>query len=450
MAKHEMEVSQQTCKAGEIQIARDDRKYRILGYSALLATFVVFFGWASLAPLQSAVVAKGRVIVSSQNKLVQHLDGGLVKEIKVRDGDLVEQGQLLLSLDDTSLQIQLENTREQLLEVRASLERLVAERDEKAELQFSDTLRRQAASASAGGILNTQQQLFQSRRQAQVEERDVLQQRLAQAEKQIAHSKRLIQTLQQRLALVNEDLKGLRQLAEKNLVSKSKLREVQGVSAELQGDIVEQQGVISGLEESKPEIMHQISLRKEEYKSEVNSGIHEFQSRLSDLSAHERDLLDKLSRIAIRAPVAGKVKGFNVVTLGAVIKAGEPIMEIVPLAQEFDIQARVSPMDIDVLHSGLKAEVRFPVFDGARRFPSLYASLQDISIDTYRDESNDQSYYKATLKVDPGSAGMLADKHLQLVSGMLVDVMINTGERTLMDYLIAPFEDMLARAFNEA
>ena len=428
MAKHEMEVSQQTCKAGEIQIARDDRKYRILGYSALLATFVVFFGWASLAPLQSAVVAKGRVIVSSQNKLVQHLDGGLVKEIKVRDGDLVEQGQLLLSLDDTSLQIQLENTREQLLEVRASLERLVAERDEKAELQFSDTLRRQA----------------------QVEERDVLQQRLAQAEKQIAHSKRLIQTLQQRLALVNEDLKGLRQLAEKNLVSKSKLREVQGVSAELQGDIVEQQGVISGLEESKPEIMHQISLRKEEYKSEVNSGIHEFQSRLSDLSAHERDLLDKLSRIAIRAPVAGKVKGFNVVTLGAVIKAGEPIMEIVPLAQEFDIQARVSPMDIDVLHSGLKAEVRFPVFDGARRFPSLYASLQDISIDTYRDESNDQSYYKATLKVDPGSAGMLADKHLQLVSGMLVDVMINTGERTLMDYLIAPFEDMLARAFNEA
>ena len=450
MAKHEMEVSQQTCKAGEIQIARDDRKYRILGYSALLATFVVFFGWASLAPLQSAVVAKGRVIVSSQNKLVQHLDGGLVKEIKVRDGDLVEQGQLLLSLDDTSLQIQLENTREQLLEVRASLERLVAERDEKAELQFSDTLSRQAAAASAGGILNTQQQLFQSRRQAQVEERDVLQQRLAQAEKQIAHSKRLIQTLQQRLALVNEDLKGLRQLAEKNLVSKSKLREVQGVSAELQGDIVEQQGVISGLEESKPEIMHQISLRKEEYKSEVNSGIHEFQSRLSDLSAHERDLLDKLSRIAIRAPVAGKVKGFNVVTLGAVIKAGEPIMEIVPLAQEFDIQARVSPMDIDVLHSGLKAEVRFPVFDGARRFPSLYASLQDISIDTYRDESNDQSYYKATLKVDPGSAGMLADKHLQLVSGMLVDVMINTGERTLMDYLIAPFEDMLARAFNEA
>jgi epimerase transport system membrane fusion protein len=450
VARHEMEASRRTLEAGNFQTSRDDRKYRILGYGALFVTFVVFFGWASLAPLQSAVVAKGRIIVSSQNKIVQHLDGGLVKEIKVRDGDLVEQGQLLLSLDDTSLQIQLENTREQLLEVRASLERLVAERDEKPELQFSETLRRQASSASADGILNTQRQLFQSRRQAQVEERDVLQQRLAQAEKQIAHSRKLILTLQQRLSLVNEDLKGLRQLAEKNLVSKSKLREVQRVGAELQGDIVEQQGVISGLEESKPEIMHQISLRKEEYKSEVNSGIHEFQSRLSDLSARERDLLDKMSRIAIRAPVAGKVKGFNVVTLGAVIKAGEPIMEIVPLAQEFDIQARVSPMDIDVLHSGLKAEVRFPVFDGARRFPSLYASLQDISIDTYRDESNDQSYYKATLKVDPDSTEMLADRRLQLVSGMLVDVMINTGERTLMDYLIAPFEDMLARAFNEA
>ncbi len=445
-----MKASRQTTQAEKIQIAGDDRNYRILGYCALLVTFVFFFGWASLAPLQSAVVAKGRIIVSSQNKIVQHLDGGLVKEIKVKDGDLVEQGQLLLSLDDTSLQIQLENTREQLLEVRASLERLIAERDEKPELQFSDALRRQAASESADRILKTQQQLFQSRRQAQVEERDVLQQRLAQAEKQITHSKRLIETLRQRLALVNEDLKGLRQLAEKNLVSKSKLREVQRVSAELQGDIVEQQGVIAGLEESKPEIMHQISLRKEEYKSEVNSGIHEFRSRQSDLSAHERDLLDKLSRIAIRAPVAGKVKGFNVVTLGAVIKAGEPIMEIVPLAQEFDIQARVSPMDIDVLHSGLKAEVRFPVFDGARRFPSLYASLQDISIDTYRDESNDQSYYKATLKVDPGSTGVLAERHLQLVSGMLVDVMINTGERTLMDYLIAPFEEMLARAFNEA
>ncbi|MEJ1396031.1 MAG: HlyD family efflux transporter periplasmic adaptor subunit, partial [Candidatus Sedimenticola sp. (ex Thyasira tokunagai)] len=150
------------------------------------------------------------------------------------------------------------------------------------------------------------------------------------------------------------------------------------------------------------------------------------------------------------APVSGKVKGFKVVTIGAVISAGQSIMEIVPVEQDFKINARISIMDIDSLYPGLNAEVRFPVFDGSQRFPSLFADLVDVSTDAYQDEGGEEAYYKASLIIDAVSLERLADEELRLVSGMPVDVIIKTGERTLVDYLLRPLSDMLARAFNEA
>ena len=169
-----------------------------------------------------------------------------------------------------------------------------------------------------------------------------------------------------------------------------------------------------------------------------------------ELQSQRSSLEDKLSRIEIRAPVSGKVKGFNVVTTGAVIKAGEPIMEIVPHESAFTIHARISPMDIDVLHPGLKAEVRIPAFDGSRYFPRLYSDLQDVSSDVYVEEKADSVYYKATLTIDNATMDVLRNEKLQLISGMPVEVVIKTGERTLLDYLTKPLRDMVVKAFNEA
>jgi epimerase transport system membrane fusion protein len=193
-----------------------------------------------------------------------------------------------------------------------------------------------------------------------------------------------------------------------------------------------------------------VTLLKRDFVKEVIANRRELEASWTELQAQQRALVDKLSRIDIRAPVGGKVKGFNVVTTGAVISAGAPIMEIVPHESLFTIHARVSPMDIDALYPGLKAEVRIPVFDSARNFPSLYSELQDVSTDVYVEEQSDEAYYKATLTLDEETMAILQQQNLQLISGMPVEVVIKTGERTLFNYLVKPLQDMVVRAFNEA
>jgi epimerase transport system membrane fusion protein len=428
----------------------DDSRYRKLGWSTLAVTFVFMLGWSGVAPLDSAVVADGRILVASLNKSVQHLDGGLVASIKVRDGDIVKQGQLLLSLDRKPLDIQLDKVTSQLIETEASLERIVAERDGKKKLTFSAELTGKAKAAKQSAILSTQQQLFDSRRQALMSEQAVLHQRLEQAKGEISSNQKMVKTLRYRLSLLDKDLEGLKKLAAKNIVSKAKLRQVQRQRTEISAEIIKHQSEVAQLKSSAQEIISKVTLLKRDFVKEVIASRRELEASWTELQAQQRALVDKLSRIDIRAPVGGKVKGFNVVTTGAVISAGAPIMEIVPQESLFTIHARVSPMDIDALYPGLKAEVRIPVFDSARNFPSLYSELQDVSTDVYVEEQSDEAYYKATLTLDEETMAILQQQNLQLISGMPVEVVIKTGERTLFNYLVKPLQDMVVRAFNEA
>lgn len=437
-------------KTQDMDSTLDDRPYRMLGWSVLAITFVFLLGWSGIAPLESAVVADGRIFVASLNKSVQHLDGGLVAHIAVKDGDLVEQGQLLLSLDRKPLDIQLDKVTSQLIETEANLERLGAERAGSEKLKFSAELRKRAERARQTAILSTQQQLFDSRRQALASEQEVLQQRLEKAKGEIVSNQQMEETLRQRLGLLDQDLEGLNKLAANNLVSKAKLREVQRDRTEISGDLISRQSDITRLEASIQEIRSQITLQQRDFQKEVATRQQELEVRRIELQSQQSSLNEQLSRIDIRAPVSGKIKGFNVVTTGAVIKAGEPIMEIVPHESSFTIHARISPMDIDVLHPGLKAEVRIPAFDGSRYFPSLYSDLQDVSSDVYVEEKADRVYYKATLTIDSATMDILRREKLQLISGMPVEVVIKTGERTLLDYLTKPLRDMVVKAFNEA
>ncbi len=428
----------------------DDKPYRLLGWAVITITFVFLLGWSGIAPLESAVVAGGRIHVASLNKTVQHLDGGLVANIAAQDGDIVEQGQLLLGFDRKPLDIQLSRVTSQLIETAANLERLVAENSGSDELRFSDKLIHRAETAKQNTILATQQRLFHSRRQALASEKTVLEQRLQKAKGEIASNQEIIKTLRHRLNLLDKDLAGLRKLAAKKLASEAKLREVQRQRSEIQGELLSRQAEVSRLEASSQEVLSQITLTERDFQKEVVTNQRELEANLVDLESQYNTLKEKLSRIEVRAPVAGKIKGFNVVTTGAVIKAGESIMEIVPHESSFTIHARVSPMDIDSLYPGLKAEVRIPAFDGSRYFPSLYSDLKDVSADVFAEDRSEEVYYKATLAIDGDSMEILHDQKLQLVSGMPVEVVIKTGERTLLDYLVKPLRDMVARAFNEA
>jgi len=428
----------------------DERPYARIGFIALTVTFVGLLGWAALAPLHSAVVAGGRVFTASDNKVVQHLDGGLVSHIAVRDGDLVATGQLLLSLDERPLRIRLDQVQEQLLEVQANLERLAAEREGSGALRFSQALQQLSDEHGHDDILDTQQRLFASRRAAFTSEQQVLAQRQLQIQKQLEGGASLLDTQRRRLSLIDRQLAALRKGLERQAVSEARVRETESELFELRGEILTQEGEMARLREALAEAEFSASLRQQEYLKDVIGQQRNLQTRRIDLQAQELDLIEQLDRVEVRAPVAGKVKGFQVVTLGAVISAGQGIMEIVPQEHAFKIHARISPIDIDSVHPGLNAEVRFPAFHGMQSVPSVFASVLDVSSDVYIDEASGDAYYKASLVLDGESLALLSSEQRQLVAGMPVDLVIRTGQRTLAEYLVQPLSDMLARAFNEA
>jgi epimerase transport system membrane fusion protein len=437
--------------AAGIELPKNESPYRLLGGVVLFVTFVVLGGWAAFAPLDSAVVTVGKVIVASQNKKVQHLEGGIVKEIHVHDGDMVKAGQPLLVLDDAQLLAQMENTQGQLWEAEASLGRLVAERDGRETLVWKGDLEQASRdNVVLQEILKTQNELFNARSQAFVSEKSVLAQRLAQSNKQIGGLGEELQSLGKRRASLGEDIGSLSELVSREMVAKNLLRENERDYEELKGSIARNNAEVARLNDVIAETQHQIVLRKEEYLKEISSSISELQAKQIQLKSQKTALEDKLGRLAINAPVAGRVKGLELATVGAVIGAGHLIMEIVPAEQSYKVVAEVSPQDIDVLTTGQAAEVKFSIFDDARYFPTLFANLIDVSADTLVDDKSQASYYKVTLALQEDSMKVLDEKGLSLVPGMPVDVFLETGERTLLDYLIKPLRDMVARAFNEA
>jgi epimerase transport system membrane fusion protein len=253
------------------------------------------------------------------------------------------------------------------------------------------------------------------------------------------------------------DIKRLQELFAQRLISNIELREKERESSQLEGeiastkaDIARAKTEISRIKESMTETGHQVVLNREEYLKEVSTQLSDLQSRSSQLRSQEVALLDKLSRTVMKAPVDGKIKGFEVVTVGAVLPAGATVMEIVPNEQAFKIIAEVEPNNIDVVSPGQDAEIRLSVFDNSRYFPVIYAKVDDVSADTTVDPSSKMSYYKTSLSLKPDSTSVLDREQVTLVSGMPVEVLILTGQRTLLDYLLKPFTDLLARGFNEA
>lgn len=428
----------------------DDGPYRRLGLTALAVTFVFLLAWAALAPLRSAVVTNGRLIAASDNQTVEHLDGGLIEEIRVHDGDAVQAGQVLLRLDPRPLQIQRDNIDGQRFEIEANLERLSAERRGLDALQFSSALVQRADSAFEREILATQQAVFDTRRDALSAEREMLAQRAEQANKQVAAIDAVVTTLRSRIALLDEDLAGLRKLSSDKLVAASQLREMQRRRSELVGEIAERDGEITSLTETAEQSRQRMELRRREHQREVAGELRDLQAKLISLEAAHRGVIEKLSRIEIRAPVSGKVKGFDIATTGVVVNAGDPIMEIVPSDTQYRIQARISPMDIDAMHPGMLAEIRLSAIDGSRHFPVIYADLDSVSADAFTNDYHDETYYKALFSMRDDALRILHDESARLVPGMPVSLYVVTGERTLLDYLTRPLQDLLARALNEA
>lgn len=429
----------------ERNLATNDRSIRLIGATIVFLTFGVFGLWAFLAPLDSSALAPGVVVVKSYKKTVQHLDGGIVAKILVKDGDEVEAGQILMLLDDAQINAQLEIARSQWIALAAQVARLKAERDHLPQVEFpldweADTDSRIQEAKQA------EMHLFKVRKAAHEGEINVLQQRISQISSKINGLQGQASSKSKLISSYSEEIEDLKALLADGFVDKQRLREIERSHAMNQGDIAQIKAEKASNELLITETRLQIMQLEKDFQGEVAGKLSEAQALLSDAEQRVSAAQDKLERTVIKAPADGMVLGLAVHTENGVIAPGTAILEIVPQQSDLIIEAQVSPMDIDRVAVGLTAEVRFTAFKQSQT-PKMTGKVIQVSADRFIDEKTGQAYFQARVELTRESQDKLGS--LQLLPGMPAEVLINTGERTLFQYLAQPASNAIARAMTE-
>lgn len=426
----------------------DDTTLRRLGLFLVIAIFGGLGSWAALAPLSSAALAPGQITVENYRKTIQHLEGGIVDQILVRDGDLVKKDQVLLTLSDTQYRAQLEVLRGQYLITLAREARLVALRDGAAQISFAPDLLKARGDARAEEAMRVQSQTFQARRQAHENEISLYQKQIAQLK---AKLKGLEAQKSSRDLLVRSfeaELRDYQKLLEQGYTEKQTVRDLERRYADSVGNSGELQSNLAAAALQINETELKILQLKKELQREVIQELAEVQAALFELHEKIHALTKTVERTVIRAPEAGKVLGLRVHTLGGVIAPGNPILEIVPQNETLLIEARVSPMDIDRVRAGQSAEVRFSVFK-SKDLPRIEGQVIGLSADILTSEDGQNAYYLARVAVNAEGLDILARQKLELLPGMPAEVLINTGKRTLFQYLADPLSDSFSHALIE-
>ncbi len=421
-----------------------DRAPRRIGLLILAIVFGGFGLWAVVAPMDSAALAPGVVTVKSYRKTVQHLEGGIVSEILVTDGQLVEQGQKLLVLDDTQARAELGILRGQYYTVRAMERRLVAERDSSGVVEFPVTLN--VKDARAREAVRNEEQIFEARRSDRLGEIEVLEQRIIQLESQIEGLQALVASKDEIVSSYSEEVADLSELLAEGFVNKQRLRELQRNRSRSIGEVADHRASIAQAEVQIGETRLQILQLNKRFITEVVDQLAESQARVYDLRERISAIEDRLRRTVITAPVAGIVLGLNTHTIGGVVRPGESLLDIVPELAELVVDARVSPMDIDRVSVGMEATIRFSAFKNATT-PTIFGVVTKISADRLVDEQTGIPYYLARVEVSEEGREKLGS--LLLVPGMPAEVLIKTGERTLFEYLVQPARNAFARSLIE-
>ena len=430
-------------------IPSETRPYIKLGLLILFVSFGLLGGWAAVAPLESAVVAPGQVKVEARRKVIQHLEGGIVSEISVNDGDHVKAGQQLIRISDVSPSAQLRIVRLQLSAERVLEARLIAEREESERIAFPDDVLHDAESdKEIADMLDAETRVFSARRDSLQNERQILERRIDQLREQMTGVQGLLKAQQDRIISYRGEVDEWQRLYDAKLADKIRLLQLGRELAELEGENASTEAKLAELKVAVGEAQTQLVLRQQQQMSEVTSLLRETQSKIADLSTRVLALEDTLSRTEIRSPVDGTVVSLRVRTIGAVIGPGEPVMEVVPDSDQLVVVANVSPIDIDSVHAGLAADIRFSAFD-MKNTLVIMGEVINVSADAIQDPQSGMQFYEAEVRVDPeGNEELRSGGHV-LVPGMPADVLIKTGGRTLLSYLMKPFLDMFARAFRE-
>ena len=416
----------------------------LLGFALL---FIGGFGWMAFASLSGAVVAEGTVVVRGKPKSVQHLDGGIIEAIAVENGDLVRGGEVLVRLDPTLLTANLEIYRNRLREAAARRARLEAERDGLETIVFDDALLTIYDPGRDGNIhRDGQRRLFEARRTTRIGETEQQREKIARYANQIAGVNGLIAAKREQLALIEQELAGLRTLEEKGLTSRTRVMAQARARADLIGQISEHQAELARIDNSVRETEIAILQIERQFREEVLSELREVSTRVDDLVQQIVATTRKLERVAIRAPIDGIVHELNVHTIGGVVPAGGTLMQIIPVDGGMSVELAVEPQFIDQLYRGQRATVRFPAFN-QRTTPEIFAAVTAISPSSVVNTSTGRAFYRVALTIDEDELARLGN--LALLPGMPVEAFLQTRQRTVLSYLFKPLSDQFTRALRE-
>ncbi|MBD8599183.1 HlyD family type I secretion periplasmic adaptor subunit [Pseudomonas sp. CFBP 8772] len=421
-----------------------DRGIRRVGMTIVLVTFGLFGTWAAFAPLGNAVYGSGVVTVQSYRKTVQHLEGGIVKELLARDGDTVHKGDPLIILDDGQLSSEYESTRNQLITARAKEARLRAERDN---LPAIPALKIDGVESDrAREAIDGEAQVFRSRHDARLGEISVQQERIGQLKQQIIGLNDMIGTKVNLEKSYTREITELKDLLRQGFVDNQRLLEQERKLDMLKSEVADHQSTITKTRLQINETEMQIVQTNQKFSSDVAKDLSDVQAQVFDLQEKASALKDRLSRIVIRAPEDGMVLDMKVHTIGGVVSAGTPLLDIVPESSELVVEAHVSTNDIDRITLGKLTDVRFSAFNSATT-PVIQGEVTRISADRLTDEKTGEGYYLVRVKITDDGLKRLGDRKLQ--PGMPAEVLINAGDRTMLQYLLKPARNMFAKSMIE-
>ncbi len=423
------------------------RRLNFLGLSIAAVLIGGIGGWAATSELSGAVIAPGNIVVESHIKKVQHPYGGIVSTILIREGDAVQEGQVLMRLDDTVTRSTLGVVRSQLDELLSREARLLAERDGADKIVFPDELvTRRSGQPPVAASMAGEERLFEARRNTRIGQRAQLRERIAQVNEEIRGLTAQFQAKENEIRLIGEELVGVEDLFKKNLVSIVRYMQLQRDQARIRGehgqfiaDIARARGKISENE-------LQIIQLEQDFRAEVLKDLREAQGKIAELRERVTAAEDQLRRIDIKSPLTGTVHQLAVHTIGGVIANGEIIMMIVPRADELVVEAKVAPQDIDQVAPGAKVIVRI-MAGNQRTTPDVNGILTQVSPDLTREPQTNQAYYVVRASLPEAEVRRLAD--IKLIPGMPAEAFIQTQERTPLQYLLKPLKDQIARTFRE-
>jgi HlyD family type I secretion membrane fusion protein len=410
----------------------------------------IFFGgfgtWAVTAPLDGAVVANAVLKIEGNRKSVQHLDGGIVKELRVKEGDRVKVGDSLVVLDDTQARAEFEVLSQQYVVLRAGEVRLLTELANGSEPVIPAELAGRLDNAYVSVIWTGQIKQFESRRAAIEGQRSVIREKINQLQSQIAGTTAQVNSFTDQITSVQNEAESIAPLVEKRLLSRPRLLQLQRTAFGLEGQIADAQANIAKFRQAIAEQLLQIAQLDNDRLTDVTKDLRDTQAKLLEVIPKRTNAQAVLGRMEIRAPYDGQVVGLNMFSVGGVIQRGDKILDIVPDQEALTVEAQVAVEDISDIHPDMRAEVHLTAYK-QRIVPIIHGDVVQVSADRLTEPKTNNPYYVASVRLDMAELAELPN--IRLYPGMPATVMIPTQSRTAFDYLVGPLVMSFNRAFRQ-